>query len=216
MTHARAISTQSRGSRRLATRSLLVVIGLAVSSALIAQATALAPVDRDRQASSLPPAQASGALRAGARSGGPTSRVTFRVTQATRFASQSEDQITIFFSDKSWEGTAPPYPLFGEDVMQEFSFSAIDIDPKRPLTFTRVVHDLTFLDARYIRVVNHGSEGWDGGMLALTIDGRVIFDKVAMQPRKGDPAKGLQDWNRKKWDNRTYWEADLQEISRRR
>jgi hypothetical protein len=213
MIDTRDVSTQSRGPRRLAARSLLVVIGLAVSSALIARATALAPVDREQQA---PQPQASGALRAGARSGGPTSRVTFRITQAARFASQSEDQITIFFSDKSWEGTAPPYPLFGEDVMQEFSFSAIDVDPKRPLTFTRVVHDVTFLDARYIRVVNHGSEGWDGGMLAMSIDGRVIFDKVAMQPRKGDPAKGLQDWNRKKWDNRTYWEADLQEISRRR
>ena len=215
MTDARDISTHSRGSRRLATRSLLVVIGLAVSSALIAQATALAPVDQERGSNQAPP-QGANALRAGAGSGGPTSRLTFRITQAARFASQSEDQITIFFSDKSWEGTAPPYPLFGEDVMQEFSFSAIDVDPKRPLTFTRVVHDLSFLEARFIRVVNHGSEGWDGGMLALSIDGRVIFEKVAMQPRKGDPAKGLQDWNRKKWDNRTYWEADLQEISRRR
>ena len=203
MTSALDTTTRSRRPGRVASRWLLVVLALG-AWALIAQATA----GRGEQSAG------QAAQRAGKDVSRTGSRLTFRITQATKSASKSEDQITILFSDRPWLGTAAPYPLFGEDVLQEFSFSAIDLDAQRPLTFTRVVMDPSFLDARFIRVVNHGSEVWDGGTLSITLGRRVILDKVALQPRQGDPAKGLQDWNRKKWGNRTYWEAELQQIRR--
>lgn len=141
-------------------------------------------------------------------------RITFVVTQSPEFASRSKDQITIMFSDRSWSGVTAPNPMFGDDILQEFSFSARDFDARNSLTFSRVVRDQTFLSARIIRVVNHGGEGWGAGTLSMSVDGQPILNKVAMQPRKGDPKKGLQDWNRERWKERTYWEMDLPRMRR--
>ncbi|HJZ70471.1 MAG TPA: hypothetical protein VKE51_01960 [Vicinamibacterales bacterium] len=143
-------------------------------------------------------------------------RITFTVTQSTEFAAGSKDQITIIFSDRSWNGPVAPTPIFGDDILQEFSFSARDFEPRRnSLTFTRYVKDQSFLSARFIRVVNHGGEGWGGGTLSMSIDGQPAIERVALTPRKGAAAKGLQNWNRERWSDRTYWEEDLPKIIRR-
>jgi hypothetical protein len=141
-------------------------------------------------------------------------RITFTVTQSSEFAAGSKDQITIIFSDRSAGG--PPNPIFGDDILQEFSFSARDfVSGRNSLTFTRFVKDQSFLNARFIRVVNHGGEGWGGGTLSMLVDGQPVLDKVPLTPRKGAGGKGLQDWNRDRWSERTYWEQDLPKIIRR-
>jgi hypothetical protein len=143
-------------------------------------------------------------------------RITFTVTQSAEFAAGSKDQITILFSDRSWGGAAAPNPIFGDDILQEFSFSARDfVAGRNALTFTRFVKDQSFLNARFIRVVNHGGEGWGGGTLSISVDGQPVLERVALSPRKGAAGKGLQDWNRERWSDRTYWEEDLPKIIRR-
>jgi hypothetical protein len=140
-------------------------------------------------------------------------RITFTVTQSSESAAGSKDQITIIFSDRSASGPAPPSPIFGDDILQEFSFSARDFASGRnSLTFTRFVKDQSFLNARFIRVVNHGGEGWGGGLLSMAVDGQPVLDRVPLTPRKGAGGKGLQDWNRERWSQRTYWEQDLPKI----
>jgi hypothetical protein len=141
-------------------------------------------------------------------------RITFVVTQSPELAARSTDQITILFSDRSWAGATAPSPIFGDDILQEFSFSARDFDARNTLTFSRLVRDQTFLSSRFIRVVNHGGQGWGAGTLSVLVDSQPILDKVPMQPRKGDPRKGLQYWNRERWSERAYWEMELPRTKR--
>jgi hypothetical protein len=167
-------------------------------------------------AQNAPLAQLEQTLRGTPSAGGRATRVTFGVTQTTEFASRSKDQITIVFSDRSWAATTvPPTPLFGEDIQQEFSFSAADFDKGNSLTFTRIVRDQAFLGAKYIRVMNHGDEGWGGGTISISVDGRAVLERVDMRPRKGDPGEGLKDCNRLTWRNRTYWEEELDRVRRK-
>jgi hypothetical protein len=137
-------------------------------------------------------------------------QVTFRLTQnAKQIAPATNDQITIVFSSRSVEGPRPPRPLFGDDIVQEFSFSGMDF-ANGQLRFSRRVRDKSFLGARYIRVVNHGSDGWQGDRIWLTVDGEEILPGVSMTPRAGsDPGKGIQKFNPRDWRGRTYWEAEL-------
>jgi hypothetical protein len=137
-------------------------------------------------------------------------RVTFQITENSKqTAPATNDQITIVFSNRSVEGTSPPRPLFGDDIVQEFSFSGMDFGSGQ-LRFSRRVRDKSFLGARYIRVVNHGSDGWQGDRIWLTVDGEEILPGVSMTPRAGsEPWKGIQKFNPREWSGRTYWEAEL-------
>lgn len=136
-------------------------------------------------------------------------QVTFFVTQSPGSSSSSTDQITIAFANRSIEGPRPPKPFFGEDIVQEFSFSAVDF-VNNQLRFTRRVNDKSFLDARYIRVMNYGGDGWGGDQISLTVDGQEILRSVRMTARLiGDASKGLQNCNPRGWSGRTYWEAEL-------
>jgi len=138
--------------------------------------------------------------------------IEFTVTQGTDCTTRgSNDQITIVFSNQSGDSVGPT-PALGDDVAAEFSFSARDLVNQR-LQFRRRVRDRSFLDARFIRVVNLNGDGWCPGRLAATIDGARLFD-VALSPRKGRGTGGLQDWNRGNWAVRTYWEANLQQLLR--
>ncbi len=117
--------------------------------------------------------------------------------------------MTIIFANRSVEGPRAPRPFFGEDIVQEFSFSGMEF-VNNQLRFTRRVSDKSFLDARYIRVVNHGSNSWDGEQISLTVDGQDILRNVRMAPRLGVPAsKGFQKFNPQEWASRSYWEAEL-------
>jgi hypothetical protein len=191
--------------RRAAVRSTAVLLALGAAYAVVVSPGRLAAIADPGQ--SAPQAQLARAIG---------TRITFTVTQSAEFAAASKDQITIIFSDRSWSGPSAPTPLFGEDILQEFSFSARDFEGRNSsLTFTRLVKDQSFLSARFIRVVNHGGEGWGGGTLSMAVDGQPAIDRVPLTPRKGVSRKGFQDWNRERWSDRTYWEADLPRIIRR-
>jgi hypothetical protein len=137
-------------------------------------------------------------------------QVVFTITQSAKTLTPgSNDQLTIIFASRSVEGVRPPRPFFGEDIVQEFSFSGMDF-VNNQLRFTRRVSDKSFIDARYIRVVNHGNDGWDGDQISLTVDGQEILRNVTMMPHVGgDPTKGLQKFNPRDWAGRSYWEAEL-------
>jgi len=142
-------------------------------------------------------------------------QVVFQITQsATSVTSGTENQLTIIFANRSAEDARPPRPLFGEDIVQEFSFSGMDF-VKNQLRFTRRLSDKSFLDARYIRVVNHGNDGWDGDQISMVIDGQDVFRNVRMAPHiGGDPSKGFQNFNPRGWSGRSYWEAELVRLRR--
>jgi hypothetical protein len=134
-------------------------------------------------------------------------QLDFQVTQGTTCTGpSSNDQITIVFSNVPADKVTPTPAVLGEDVISEFSFSARDI-VKNELVFRRRVRDRSFLDARYIRVVNLSGDGWCGGSLTLAIDGRRLFKAPLDQG-----SKGIQDWNRSNWRERSYWEAPLQQF----
>jgi hypothetical protein len=136
-------------------------------------------------------------------------QVTFLITQGPGSSSSSTDEISIIFANRSIEGPKPPKPFFGEDIVQQFSFSASDF-VNNQLRFTRRVNDKSFLDARYIRVINYGTDGWGGDQISLTVDGQEILRNVRISARLiGDPSKGLQNCNPRNWSGRTYWEAEL-------
>jgi len=150
--------------------------------------------------------------------GGPRGRlfgyqVTFRFTQnAAQLAHNTSDQLTVVFSSRSAEAPRPAQPFFGDDILQEFSFSGEDF-VKDQLEFTRRMMDKSFVDAPYIRVINHGSDGWEGDKIWLTVDGEQILNGVSMSPRVGPGrAKGFQLFNPGKWQERSYWEAPLQTL----
>jgi len=135
----------------------------------------------------------------------------FEVTQGTDCRSPaSNDQITIVFSNVPGDKISPSASVLGEDVIAEFSFSARDLVNDR-LAFRRRVHDRSFLEARFIRVVNLNGDGWCGGLLSLAVDGRPVLRRVSLADRKGR-SPGIQDWNRGNWATRCYWEQNLQPL----
>jgi hypothetical protein len=138
-------------------------------------------------------------------------QVLFEFTEEA--GGSTEDQLTVVFSNRSVEGAAPPTPFFGEDILQEFSFSGSNI-VRNQLRFSRRVRDKSFIDARYIRVINHGQDGWAGDKISLTVDGEAILRGVGMWPRRkaGGPGRGaIEKFNPREWPLRSYWEAELQQ-----
>jgi hypothetical protein len=124
---------------------------------------------------------------------------------------ESDDLITISFSDKPAEGIA--YTDFSSNVIQEFSFSGLDARASRPYSFRRDVRDLSFLNAPYIRVYNHGIDGWAGDNISLTVDGNPVLVRQSLYPRKGhQPQGGIEKFNRKDWETKNYWEEELQKV----
>jgi hypothetical protein len=110
--------------------------------------------------------------------------VVFELTQSTGVRASIADQVTIVFSDRPVEGAEAPAPLFGEDVLAEFSFSGHDFREGR-LRFARRVRDRSFLDARYLRIVNHGGGAWEGRTLSVFVDGVPVLKNVPLTPLRG-------------------------------
>jgi hypothetical protein len=138
--------------------------------------------------------------------------VEIDVRTALSSAGGSSDLILIIFSHQSADAPVSPVPLFGEDILAEFAFSARDVPPGQTLTIRRRVKDLSFLDARFIRVVNPGSNGWAGEKLSLRVAGKTLLD-VSLYPRKGaQPKGGIEKFNGLDWKARNFWEADLQRL----
>jgi hypothetical protein len=141
--------------------------------------------------------------------------VIFEVqTSSTESGGATEDQITILFCNTSGEATRTALrPFFGEDIVAEFSFSGRDARPGSTLIFRRFVSSTTFMNARFIRVVNHGHDGWAGSTLSLTVDGKRILDRQSLYPRKGASTKaGIEKYNPLRWSERVYWEGDFQRL----
>jgi len=138
--------------------------------------------------------------------------VTFEITPAGSTTAGSSDQITILFSNARGDSAQPPSPLFGDDILQEFSFSAPDLQGVKALRFSRRVKDKSFLEAAYIRIVNHGGDSWMGTSLTMRVDGELVLDRVDLSKLEGEKGKGIQDYNRRNWRGRTYWEGDLRKL----
>ena len=151
-----------------------------------------------------------GALQSYARPAGFL--VSFRITQG---ANGTNDQLTVIFSTRTAEGTAPPRPFFDVDILEEFSFSGRDFQKSKDqktaeLQFTRRVRDKSFIDAAYIRVVNYATDSWSGDRIWLTVDGEQILNGVQMSPRIGGPStEPFTFFNPENWRRRNYWEASL-------
>jgi hypothetical protein len=119
------------------------------------------------------------------------------------------DQITIVFSNRAVNRATPPRPVFGDDILQEFSFSGRDF-PSGPVRFSRRVRDRSFADARYIRVVNHGVDRWEPVSISLSVDGARILNRVPIRIGQG---AGIAYWNRSQWSRVSFWEAELSRLA---
>jgi archaellum component FlaC len=136
--------------------------------------------------------------------------ITFEVTTKKQQNAETEDQLTIVFSDKSAEDMA--FPDFGNSVIEEFSFSGYDVINDKTLKLTRKVRDLSFLNAHYIRILNHGTDGWHANEMSLYLDGKLVLKNIKIYPNTG-PNKSeyaIENFNKKYWNDRSYWEMDLQ------
>jgi hypothetical protein len=195
---------------RIGSRNAAIAVVLCLG-AIIAAVVAVAPRFPVLEAQS---ASSQGRLQ-------PDQSITFEIRGSARTAGKSDDQITILFSNNSADLREAPRPLFGKDILAEFSFSSRDARDSDRFVFQRVVRDLSFLDARFIRVVNHGDNGWAGDSISILLgdpsvkgsDVRRIIYEQSMYPRRGYSRDGLlQNFNRANWMQRTYWEAELQRI----
>src|SRR3954466_12225044 len=66
--------------------------------------------------------------------------VTFDFEQAN----PTTDQVTILFTNEPAPSKGAPFPVFGPDIVEEFSFSGRDF-PKGNVRFSRRVRDVAFL-----------------------------------------------------------------------
>ena len=139
--------------------------------------------------------------------------VSFRITQNSKQSAHgTNDQLMVIFSTRTVEGTVPPRPFFGDDILQEFSVSGRDFQ-KDEVRFTRRVRDKSFVDAPYIRVVNYGENSWAGDRIWLTVDGEQILTGVPMAPRiGGQTSEPFTHFNPENWRRRNYWEGQLQRL----
>lgn len=132
--------------------------------------------------------------------------VTFEFEQEN----DTTDQVTILFTNEPAPGKGAPFPVFGPDIVEEFSFSGGDFPKaKGNVRFSRRIRDVAFLDCRYIRVVNHGTNRWFPTTISLAVNNGPILSRVSMYPRQGkDPKGGIERWNRQ-W-NAVFWQGELQ------
>jgi hypothetical protein len=152
------------------------------------------------------------------RSAPPRDRFTLTFTVKTApglTGGQTDDLITIAFSDVSANVLRPPLPLFA-DSRAEFSFSGLDARASATLIFERRVPDIEFLDSNFVRVFNHGSDGWSGESLTMAnradAKSTIVFEQ-SLYPRAGwSRDGGIEKFNRRDWSKRVYWEADLRRI----
>jgi len=131
--------------------------------------------------------------------------VTFEFDQTA----PTTDLIGILFSNVAADLRQAPKSQFGDGVVAKFTFSGRDYPkPNSHISYSQRVRDRTFLDCRYIRVVNTGNNPWSPTNISLTVAGQRVLDRVSMYPRKGsDPKGGLARWNRT-W-RPVFWETEL-------
>jgi hypothetical protein len=158
--------------------------------------------------------------RAAAQGGAVYHQVLFEITQSDKeLGGSTADQLSVIFSNRSVDGPAAPVPLFGDDILQEFSFSGRDFVNNR-LRFSRRMRDTSFVEARFIRVINHGGDGWAGDTISITVDGKPILRGLSMFPRRTRTAGqnergGIEKFNPREWESRSYWELDRQQSQRK-
>ena len=136
-------------------------------------------------------------------------KVTFTLKTDKKFLDTfqgSNDAVTIVFSDESSSGADGPG---SQSILREFTFPATDTKLGQEYSFERRVDSLRFLDAKYIRVLNYGANGWDGEWISLAIDGQEVLRQTPLQPRA---SRLIENFNEKNWEKRSYWEAELIKI----
>jgi len=145
------------------------------------------------------------------------SLVVFELTEVKEPNHQTKSQVSIVFANRTFDTKDPPPLLMGDDIVAEFSFSGLDVpkDVMKPFRFSRRVKDTSFLDARYIRVVNQDqNDGWSGDTLSIFVDGAHVV-KTSLFPRKqpggriGMTNNGLQACTRDSWFGCIYWEEEM-------
>jgi len=146
-----------------------------------------------------------------------THTVQFEVLTASGVSvkgDESKDFITICFSSMK-AGAGDPGSVISSSVA-EFTFWAAQANPSQPYAFTKTVRDLSFLDARFIRVFNQGGDGWAGEWISMTVDGKEVLTRQPLYPRLGpDPVGGIEKFTPGEWTKKAYWEADFQQVRRR-
>ena len=132
--------------------------------------------------------------------------VSFEFDQTT----PTTDQITILFSNAAVDLRRPPKDPLSDGVVEQVSFSGRGFPkPNSRVSFSQRVKSRSFLDCRYIRVVNPGSSPWSPTNISLRVDGQKVLDRVSMYPRKGVSSRGgIVRWNRADW-RPVFWEAEL-------
>ena len=98
--------------------------------------------------------------------------VTFEFDQTA----PTTDLIGILFSNVAADLRQAPKSQFGDGVVAKFTFSGRDYPkPNSHISYSQRVRDRTFLDCRYIRVVNTGNNPWSGGSPSAMQTGKVKF-----------------------------------------
>ena len=103
----------------------------------------------------------------------------------------------------------------GENILAEFSFSAHDVPAGQSISFSRLVQSTSFLDSRYIRVYNHGTDGWEGDYISIKVDDLVVLNRQSLFPRVGrnnNMEGNIVKFSPEYWDGSRYWEEQLQRI----
>lgn len=140
-----------------------------------------------------------------------THSLSFEVRTARRgLGPETSDPLTIQFSDQSASAIQRPEEL---SAIYEVTFPGKDAPSDTTYSFVRNARGRQFLDARYIRVLNYGSNGWQGEWLSLKVDGTLVLNKVKLSPLPGnEPLGEIEDFNKDDWEDRKYWEAELQPL----
>jgi hypothetical protein len=147
------------------------------------------------------------------------SLVVFEVTEVRELDHETKGPVTIVFANRTFNSRTAFTPLMGDDIVAEFSFSGLDVpkDVTKPFRFSRRVKDTSFLDARFIRIVNQSTDGWSGNTLSIFVDGTPVLNRVSLFPRRKPGSAtmtqiGLQACNRSTWATCVYWEEEMTKI----
>ncbi len=135
--------------------------------------------------------------------------ITFEFMTRKDLKSESTDLLQIIFSNKSAEEYKDPD--FSESIVAEFTVSGFDLKKGEGFKFTRKVRDKSFSNARFISLINHGTDAWYPEWISLAVDKDIIFDKHKINPNQppGTKKKYIQNFNELFWKKRSYWEIPL-------
>jgi len=118
---------------------------------------------------------------------------------------KSDDSIMIVFSKDSAAELGGPEELY-QQMIQGLTLRRSDQQDDRRRHLVTTLPPLV-RDTCYVQVVNFGDDGWAGQSVRVYLDGQSFLD-APLYPRARDRAdNGIEHFNVKNWDDRTYWES---------